>query len=235
MRSDQFHALVCQFRVQSVRLVGVIANETGWKLPDEPIGKCGVYQFDFVRRGALDVNGDRTPLTIGDGHNLRPLAALRLAHASATPLGWREAPVDEGLMQIQTAFVVECLGEDMEDVPQNTPADPLLKPPVAGLIRRIAVRQVGPRGSGPQDPQDAIEYGAVLPPRAASTVFAARELGQEGPNELPLLVREVTGMRRSRQGHPTRTAWGAVCYCHRRAFSGLNGLLRYQSLAGIPV
>jgi hypothetical protein len=198
---------VGQFRVQSVRLVGVIANETGWKLPDEPISKRRVYQFDFMRRGALDVNGDRTPVTIGDGHDLRPLAALRLAHAGPTALGRREAPVDERFMQIQIAFVVECLGEDLEDAPQNTRPDPLLKPPVAGLIRRIAVWPVGPRGPGSSRSTGAIDDGAVLPPRAPSTVFAARQLGQEGPNEVPLLVCEVTGMRRSRQGHPTRMAW----------------------------
>ena len=135
-----------------------------------------------------------------------PLPAFRLAHAGASLLGWREAPVDERFLQIQIAFVVECLGEDFEDAPQHAGADPLLKPPVAGLIRRIAVRQVGPRSAGPQDPQDAIEHRTVLPPRAPSTVFAARQLGQEGPNEVPLLVREVTGMRRSRKGHPARMA-----------------------------
>jgi hypothetical protein len=125
-------------------------------------------------------------------------------------LAGEKAPVDEGFMQIQIAFVVECLSEDMEDAPQNTRADPLLKPPVTGLIRRIRVRQVGPGGPGPQDSQDAIEYSAVFPPRAPSTVFAARQLGQEGPDEVPLLVREVTGMRRSKQGHPTRMGVGPV-------------------------
>ena len=193
VRSDQLHATAGQFRIQSVRLVGVVPDETRRKLPDKPLSERGVYQFDFMGRGALDVDGDRDALTIGDGHDLRPLAALRLAHAGATLLGRREAPVDERFMQIQIAFVVECLGEDLEDAPQHARADPLLKPPVAGLIRRIAVRQVGPRGPGPQDPQDAIEHGAVLPPRAPSTVFAAPQLGQEGPNEVPLLVREVTG------------------------------------------
>src|SRR5215469_3905214 len=74
VRSDQLHATASQFRIQSVRFVGVVANETGWKLLDEPISKRGVYEFDFMRRGTLDVNGDRTPLTIGDGHDLRPLA-----------------------------------------------------------------------------------------------------------------------------------------------------------------
>src|SRR5262245_43003438 len=75
---------------------------------------------------------------------------------------------------------------------------------MAGLARRITVRQVGPRGAGPQDPEDAIEHKAVLPPGAPSTVFPARQLGQEAPNEVALLIREVTGMARSGVGHPTR-------------------------------
>ena len=129
-----------------------------------------------------------------------PLAALRLAHARATPLGRREAPVDESFLQIQIAFVVEGLREDFEDGPQHAGADPLLKPAVACLMRRIPVWQVGPWGAGPQDPQNAIEHGTVLPPRAPSTVLAARQLGQEGPNEVPSLVGEVTGMRRIKEG-----------------------------------
>ena len=112
---------------------------------------------------------------------------------------------------------------------RSTPrADPLLKPPVAGLIRRIAVRQVSPRCPGPQDPQDAIEHGTVLPPRAPSTVFAARRLGQEAPNEVPLLVREVTGMRRSSEGHPSRMAWAPSAIAPT-AFSSRNGVTRYVS------
>ena len=42
--------------------------------------------------------------------------------------------------------------------------------------------------------------------QAPSTVLSARQLGQEGPNEVPLLVGEITGMRRIRKGHPSRMA-----------------------------
>jgi hypothetical protein len=56
---DQFHATAGQVHIQSVRLVGVVADETHRELPDEPLRECGVYQCDFVRRGALDVDGDR--------------------------------------------------------------------------------------------------------------------------------------------------------------------------------
>src|SRR5215471_3961723 len=108
-------------------------------------------------------------MTIGHGHDLRPLAALGLAHGGAPMLGWREAPIDERFLQIQMTFVVECLREDFEDAPQYVGAHPVLKSPVAGLIGRVSVRQVRPWSPGPQDPEDAVEYGTVLFPRAPST------------------------------------------------------------------
>src|SRR5687767_2470900 len=40
-------------------------------------------------------------------------------------------------------------------------AIPLLKPPVARLIGGIAVREVGPWGAGPEDPQDAVEHRTI--------------------------------------------------------------------------
>src|SRR5262245_26491798 len=91
----------------------------------------------------------------------------------------------------------------LRSTPEPTP---LLKPAVACLIRRIPVWKVGPRSAGPQDPENAIEHGTVLSPRAPSTVFSARQLRQEGRNEVPLLVGQVTGMRRIKKGHPARMA-----------------------------
>ena len=103
---------------------------------------------------------------------------------------------------------------------------------MAGLVRRVAVWQVCPWGAGPQDPQDAIEHGTVLPPRAPSTVFAAWQLRQEGANEDPLIVREVTGMRRARKGHPARMALSPSGYWRRRAFSRH---LQTRAAAGRPL
>ncbi len=98
--------------------------------------------------------------------------------------------------------MVERLRENFEDGPQQAGADPVLKSSVAGLIRRIAVRQVGPGSRGPQNPEDAVEHGAVLPPGTPSSVWPARQLWHEGPVKVPLLVGEVTRMTRSDVGHP---------------------------------
>ena len=59
MRRNQLHAMARQFAVQSVRFVSVVADETRWELPDKSLRECGVNQSDFMRRGTLDVDGDR--------------------------------------------------------------------------------------------------------------------------------------------------------------------------------
>ena len=61
VRSDQLYATACKFRIQSVRLVGVVPDEALRQLPDKPLSERGVHQSDFMRRGVLDVDGDRSP------------------------------------------------------------------------------------------------------------------------------------------------------------------------------
>ena len=93
------------------------------------------------------------------------------------------------------AFIVERLRENFEEAPKHAGADPVLKSPVAGSIRRIAVREVRPRSKGCR----SVRRGSLS--RGASAVFPARERGQEGADEGPLRVGEVTGMRQRRKGH----------------------------------
>jgi hypothetical protein len=153
------------FRIRHAH-VGVVTDETHRERLDKPLREGCVDQGDFVRRGTLDVNRDRESAAIGDRYDLRALPRIRLAHAGASLLRWCEAPIDDGFLQIQIAFVVESLGEDLENAPQHTRAHPLLKPPVARLIGGIPVREIGPWGAGPEDPQDAVEHRTILPPRA---------------------------------------------------------------------
>lgn len=178
MRSDQLHATACQFRIQSVRLVGVIADETLRELPDKPLSERGVHQCDFMawrsRRGQRP----------GAPDDRRWPSSSTPCPASSFPrelplLGWREAAVDKRFLQIQIAFVVECL--DLKDTPQHARANPLLKPAVARLIRRIAVRQVGPPGAGPQDPQNAINTARFSLPGRPRPSLRRVNSGKKGP------------------------------------------------------
>ena len=62
---------------------------------------------------------------------------------------------------------------------------------MASLVRRVPFGQVFPRGSGTQDPENPVENISGVAPGTASTVASAGWLGDQGLQELPLLVGEV--------------------------------------------
>jgi hypothetical protein len=70
-----------------------------------------------------------------------------------------EGGVDEGFGEIDFPAVAEIRGQAFEQPIESATALPELKAPVTRLVRRIAWRQVGPRRAGPQDPEDAVQYG----------------------------------------------------------------------------
>jgi hypothetical protein len=59
------------------------------------------------------------------------------------------------------------------------------------LVGRVALRQVAPGGAGTQDPQDAVEDVPWVPPGPAFAVRPARRIGDQGLQDLPLLVGKV--------------------------------------------
>jgi hypothetical protein len=65
---------------------------------------------------------------------------------------------------------VEIHGERLEDLPQGAAVDPGLKAAVTGLIRRVAGRQILPRGAGPEDPEDPVQHIARIAPRSTAPI-----------------------------------------------------------------
>ena len=86
---------------------------------------------------------------------------------------------------------MEIAGQRMQHALERAVIDPALKPTMTGLIRRIPVGQILPRGARPEDPEDAIEHVARIAPRATATVAAHPRLGQERRENRPLGVGEV--------------------------------------------
>jgi len=80
--------------------------------------------------------------------------------------------VDEGLSEIDFPAVPQILGEPLEQAIQSAALLPLLKPPVARLVRRIAGRQIGPRRAGAQHPQHAVQHGTCIRPRSPAAIRA---------------------------------------------------------------
>jgi hypothetical protein len=80
---------------------------------------------------------------------------------------------------------------------QLSVADPLLESPVAGLIRRIFLRQFAPLCAGTQHPEHAVQHGPRIVPRSAAVILTP--LGSQHPlHHGPLFVGQFPASRHRR-------------------------------------
>jgi hypothetical protein len=82
-----------QFGIQTVRLVGVVADETRWELADKSLRECGVNLVTSCGVALLDVDGDRAPCRSAIAMIFRTFPVFRLP-TQALSVGRREAAVD---------------------------------------------------------------------------------------------------------------------------------------------
>jgi hypothetical protein len=101
-------------------------------------------------------------------------------------------PVDESFSQVQLSATTQVLGKRSKDLFESAVADPTLKPPVAGLVRRVAPRQVRPRRPRAKDPEHAIEDVSRIAVRTATPILVERLfLREKRLDQSPLLFGEV--------------------------------------------
>ena len=102
-----------------------------------------------------------------------------------------EGAVDEALGEVEAAALLQVLGQRPEGFGEHALLGPPLEAAVAGLVGRVALGQVAPGGAGTQDPQDGVEDVPWVPPGPAFAVRPARRIGDQGFQDLPLLVGKV--------------------------------------------
>src|SRR6266581_1706152 len=81
-------------------------------------------------------------MAVADRHGLTSLTASSRANGSAPFFCPGERGVDEGFGQIDLAAVSQVFGESLEQDLKASGSLPQLKATMAGLIRRIAARQI---------------------------------------------------------------------------------------------
>jgi len=100
--------------------------------------------------------------------------------------------VDEGLGEVELAATFEILGERMQHALEGAVADPVLKSPVTGLIRRISWRQILPGRTGAQNPEHAHQDIAWIAIGPAADAELRRLLdGKQRLQHRPLIFGEV--------------------------------------------
>lgn len=92
MRSNQFNALVSQFLVQRITVIGSIANQSLGALLDKAAGECSFDQSDFMRRSTFNGYGDRKTSAICHCHELCTFAPLGFSHPCAPFLAMTKVP-----------------------------------------------------------------------------------------------------------------------------------------------
>jgi hypothetical protein len=107
------------------------------------------------------------------------------------PFGPYEGAVDEALREVDFASLVQVLRERVEHPVQRAIATPLLEATMAGLIRRVARRQVLPWSTRAENPQNAIEHVSRIAPRASSSIASPPRLGNQRLDEVPLLFGQI--------------------------------------------
>ncbi len=66
-----------------------------------------------------------------------------------------------------------------------------MKPSMNRLVTPVSFRQVRPRHTSSQDPEYPVEIGALIRPRAATTVLSHGIWWKNSFDDVPLLVGEV--------------------------------------------
>lgn len=82
----------------------------------------------------------------------------------------------------------------MQDLLQGPVPRPLLEVAVAGLVRRVAIRQIRPLGTGPKNPKGPVQDLAQVLARSPSAILPPPVHRQQRRDELPLGIREIHGV-----------------------------------------
>jgi hypothetical protein len=101
-------------------------------------------------------------------------------------------PVDESLCEVQLSATTQVLGEGSEDLFERSVADPALESTVAGLVRRVAPRQILPRSARAKDPEHTIEDVSRIAEWPTTPVLEKRLFPREKRlDQSPLLFGQV--------------------------------------------
>ena len=100
--------------------------------------------------------------------------------------------IDERLGEVELSASLQIFSERVENALERAVAHPVLKSPMARLIRRVSRRQIFPRRSGTQNPEHAVKHVSRVAVWTASHASLSRFLdGKQRPQKRPLLIGEV--------------------------------------------
>jgi hypothetical protein len=190
-RRDHLNAKVGQRGIEWIGIVGTIADEPSRQLGYEAGIEGRSDESHLVMRSRGGTGGERKTKTVCHCHELRPFAPLGRSHTFAPFFRHHKRAVDETFREIEFAPLFEIAGHCLLYPLERALTHPALEAAVAGLVRRLPLRQIRPLGSGSQNPENPIEHLATAASRSPASVGAPRHLANQWLDHLPLFVRHV--------------------------------------------
>ena len=88
---------------------------------------------------------------------------------------------------MEFASLMQMFGQQAQCFNELALANPLLKTPVAGLVRRILGRHLGPLRTAAENPEHAVQHRPCIVPGTATIVLTPRRT-QDRLHHFPLFV-----------------------------------------------
>jgi hypothetical protein len=106
-------------------------------------------------------------------------------------LGDDEAAIDEAFGEVEAAAEADIFRQGKQHPVEHPRPPPRLVAAVAGLIRRVALREIMPGRTGLENPEDAVQDIPWVAPRPSPPVGPQSGRGQERFEHGPLVIGEV--------------------------------------------
>ena len=166
--SDYFHSLQGEFFIQSVAVVGLVADDSLGQLGTEHEAEEFLDQAAFMRVGRSGADRQRQPLGIDQNHDFHSFAGLGAADACAPALCFGEGSIHKAFVEAEAALFFDHAPHGAHGVVEDPGFHPAQKPPVHAALGAEASGQVFPLRPVVQDPEDSGQGTPLVDGRAAT-------------------------------------------------------------------
>lgn len=159
-------------QIEPVRVVRLVTDHSGWEFVEKASGKNFFNQLALGRRSALDRDGERKTVASGESDDLRALAPARGTDSKAPFLALAKVASTNASSKVELALRIEQSRQQTQRFFERAAANPLLKPAMTGLERRLLLRQFAPLRPCAKHPENPVQDRTGLVPRATAIILA---------------------------------------------------------------